>query len=801
MLRKLKYLAILGLSVLSHVLVAQNQTIRGIVKDSDSDFPLPGVSVVVSDLSPILGAVSDANGRITIENVPPGRHTLEVKYMGYKSQTLSNVMVTAGKEVVLDISLVESVEMLKEIVVTAENNKDRPINEMAKVSARTFSLEEVTRYSGGRNDVARLAANFAGVNAANDSRNDIVVRGNSPIGLLWRVEGLPVPTTNHFSTLGTTGGPVSALNTNLLKTSDFLTGAFPAEYGNANAAVFDVKFRNGNTETHEFTAQMAAFSGLEFMAEGPLNRKKQSSYLISYRYGIASLAATGTSAIPYYQDLSFKLNFGESKLGRFELFGLGGISNIDFLGDEIDENDLFADPTVDSYVKNRIGTVGLSHTYRLSNQAYLKTTLGATLMELIFDQDNYINDSLRPNFGSKYQAVAVEDRERRYTLNSQYNKKYSSRFNLRAGGMLEVYHLSSSVLDRDRRSSIPDLNDDGIPDYFLQSRDVDTYSPLVQIYAQGDYKFTDALSWNFGLHAQYFEFSNSQMVGPRSALSWQYTPKRRLSLAYGLHGQSAPFPVIALKQETSAGIFEETNKDLDFIKSHHFVLGHDWKFAPSWRLKTEAYYQYIFDAPVEAVPSSYSVLNEGSNFVFNERGGLVNTGIGNNLGLEITLEKFFSNNYYLLATTSLFDSRYEGSDGVDRQTAFNTQYVLNVLGGKEFKIDDRKIITLDARLTTSGGRPFTPIDLEATRNNGGREVLQETLAFSERLEGYFRMDVKIGFRLNSKKSKFSQQFFVDLQNVTNRKNIFTRRYNPVTDQINDVYQIGFFPDILYRVNF
>lgn len=182
MLRKLKYLAILGLSVLSHVLVAQNQTIRGIVKDSDSDFPLPGVSVVVSDLSPILGAVSDANGRFTIENVPPGRHTLEVKYMGYKSQTLSNVMVTAGKEVVLDISLVESVEMLNEIVVTAENNKDRPINEMAKVSARTFSLEEVTRYSGGRNDVARLAANFAGVNAANDSRNDIVVRETLLLG-------------------------------------------------------------------------------------------------------------------------------------------------------------------------------------------------------------------------------------------------------------------------------------------------------------------------------------------------------------------------------------------------------------------------------------------------------------------------------------------------------------------------------------------------------------------------------------------------------------------------------------------
>ena len=196
-----------------------------------------------------------------------------MQFVGYKSITIPNVLVTTGKEVILHVDLEESVEQMSEIVITGDADKDLPLNDLAKVSARTFSLEEVTRFSGGRNDVARLATSFAGVSAANDSRNDIVVRGNSPVGLLWRIEGIPIATTNHFATLGTTGGPVNALNTNLLRTSDFLTGAFPAEYGNANAAVFDVQYRNGNPDKYEFTAQMSAFSGLEFMAEGPLSKK------------------------------------------------------------------------------------------------------------------------------------------------------------------------------------------------------------------------------------------------------------------------------------------------------------------------------------------------------------------------------------------------------------------------------------------------------------------------------------------------------------------------------------------------
>lgn len=781
---------------------SQSQTVKGVVKDIDSNFPLPGVNIILVDSDPLVGAVTDENGEFRLENVPAGRQSFFVKMIGYKSQTIPNVLVTSGKEVVVNVFLMESVENLEEVIVSAGTDNNTPNNDLAKVSARSFYVEEVQRFSGGRNDVARLAANFAGVRTSDDSRNDIIVRGNSPSGVLWRVDGLPIGTTNHFSTLGTTGGPVSALNTNMLRSSDFLTGAFPAEYGNANAAVFDVKFRNGNTDEHEFTAQIAAFSGLEFMAEGPISRKKQSSYLIAYRYGIASLASTGTSSVPKFQDLAFKLNFGKSKLGRFELFAMGGLSSIDFLGDQIEEDDLFANPTQDAYVSNSLGLVGLNHTIQLDKTSYLKTTIGATIVTAQYDQDNILYDSDEVQTG-KYRATEVDDIENRYTISSQYNKKFSSRLNLRAGAMVQVYHLKSNSKDRDMRTDIPDEDGDGIPDYFVVRSDINEYTPLIEAYVQAEYKFSDKLSWTFGLHDQYSQFNGANSFEPRTALSWQFNPAHSISVAYGLQSQLVPLPILVFVEQVGDSLYERTNKNLNFMKSNHFVFRYAFKFAESWSLVAELYYQSLFKYPIEQTPSSYSAINEGSDFSFSEKGSLVSNGKGDNFGIELTIEKFFSRGYYMLLATSLFESKYAGSDEIERNTAYNNNYVFNGLFGKEWLIGKakRNALTFDTRITAAGGTPYTPINLEATRENGGREVYYEDQAYSKRYTPYFRWDVKFGIRLNGKKSRVSHQFFMDLLNVTNRENVFVERYNPVTDEINTVYQQGFFPDFMYRIQF
>lgn len=782
----------------NHLLLAQaSQTVKGIVTDQQSELPLVGVAVELLGQEGGRGQVTDLDGNFSLPEVPVGRQALRLSYLGYETITIPNVLVTAGKEVYLEISMVESVLEINEVVVTATVEKDRAQNELATISARSFNLEEVTRYSGGRNDVARLAGNFAGVAVADDSRNDIVIRGNSPTGVLWRLEGIPIPNPNHFSTFGTTGGPVSALNPNLLSNSDFLTSAFPAEYGDALAGVFDIGFRSGNKDRYEFMFQLAAFSGLEAMVEGPLSNNNKSSFLISYRHSFVQLAdqlgiPIGTNATPDYRDLSFNFDFGNGKAGKFSLFGIGGTSMIDFLGEELDADDIFADPTEDSYPRSKLGIVGLRHNILAGKDGYIRTVISASTAQNEFTQDNILPD------GEKRRTVEVQDITDTYSISSFWNKKFSSRFTARTGFLVQHFRINTEVDDRE---NTPDFDGDGIPDW-IKVRDFKGGMSLLQAYTQGQYRLGQQWTLNAGLHAQYLEINGNFALEPRLAVNWQFHPRQRLNVGYGLHHQMQPFPLFFFEEEVSPGQYVRSNKELDFVRSHHFVLGYDLKLGTDWRIKAETYYQAIDQAAVEKTPSSFSLLNAGADFVFPQVGSLVNDGIGTNYGVELTIEKFFSQSYYGLLTTSFFDATYEGSDGMQRNSAFNNGYVINVLAGKEIKIgkDKRNALTFDTKFTTAGGRYYTPVDVAASKV-AGEEVLIDEEAFTLRYDPYLRLDVKLGYQLNSKTKRISQQFFLDLQNITGNKNIFVKRYNPTTQEVNDVLQSGFFPDILYRLQF
>lgn len=792
-------------------LAAQTSTLRGTVLDKQAETPLIGATVQVLNVEPVIGATTGVDGGFALKNVPVGRQTLRVTYLGYEPQTIPNVLVTAGKEVLLTLKMEESFTSMKEVVITAKTNKDKPTNEMATISARQFNTEEVSRYSGGRNDVGRLVANFAGVAASNDARNDIIIRGNAPTGVLWRLEGIPMPNPNHYSTLGTTGGPVSALNPNMIGNSDFLTSAFPAEYGNATAGVFDINLRTGNRERFEFMGQLGAFTGFEGAMEGPINKGK-GSFVVAYRHSFVEVASAaglnvGTTATPKYKDLTFNVDFGNTKAGKFSIFGIGGHSNIDFLGAEIDTTDLFANPNENAYTSSIFGVVGLKHNLLLNDHSYIRTVLSASHSGNSYETEDLV---ITDEQGKLLQTNDVLDAGTTYRLSSYYNNKLSNRLTLRTGILLQSQHLDTRVVTR---NGIPDFDGDGRPDLFTQ-RDFDGAFNQAEAFAQTQWRVAERLTLNAGLHGLYFDKTgptpdpspkgegNKVAVEPRVALNWQFSPKSTLNLGYGLHHQTQPLPVFLFRERRADGSFVETNTDLGFTRSQHFVLGWDFKPAASWRVKAETYYQLLSDIPVESTPSSFALLNAGADFVFPEKNNLVNEGTGTNVGAELTVEKFFSEGWYSLVTVSVFDSKYKGSDGIERSTAFDGGYVANVLAGKEFKLggSGRRFLTLDTKATFAGGRPYTPVDLAASKA-AGREVLIEDQAFSLRLDDYFRWDFKIGMRLNSAKRKLSQTFFLDFQNVTNNQNIFAVRYNEVRNEVGKTYQIGFFPDLMYRVEF
>ena len=791
-MKKITIFTLFMLFFINNKNIAQNntQTLKGTVIDKQAQIGLPGVNIVILNTRPLKASTTDANGKFKIVDVLPGRYDVKISFIGYKEVVMPNVVVTSGKEVSLDIGMEESVSSLNEIEVTA-SKKNETNNELTSVSGRSFSMEEVNRYAGGRSDPARLAANFAGVSSPDDSRNDIVIRGNSPTGVLWRVEGLNIPNPNHFSTVGTTGGPVSAINTNILKNSDFFTSAFPSEYGNANAGVFDLGFRNGNADKREHTIQLGALTGLEAMTEGPINKEKGSSYLIAYRYSFTGFAQAlglnvGTTATPFYQDISFKVNSGTSKLGKFTLFGLGGKSKIDFFHNKIDSTDLFADPSADSYFTSDVGLIGLKHFIRVNDKSFFNTVIGATYSASDFNQDSISKLDLKPKRVTENKATRYN-----YSVNTSFNSKINSKLFVKIGAIGELINLDLNY--RERSNSID----------WQQLWDFKDNTALIQGYAHAKYNFTDKLNLNMGVHSQYLTLNDSWSVEPRLGLKYQLNQKNTISAGYGLHSQMQAIDVYFYRQLQADGSYNQSNKNLDFTRSQHFVLGYDLLPAKNWRIKTEVYYQYLFSVPINNYASSYSILNSGSTFNPFSETNLVNKGTGDNYGLELTLEKFYSNGYYGLITGTIYESKYKASNGKEYNTAFNGNYVYNILIGKEFKLgkSKRNSFTIDVKMTQAGGRHYTPVDLEASQA-AKKEVLKgDDFAYSERNPDFFRLDFKSGFTFNSRKSKLSQSIYFDIQNVTNNKNVFAQRYNTVTKNINTAYQIGLFPNFVYKIQF
>ncbi|MBX2815710.1 MAG: TonB-dependent receptor [Saprospiraceae bacterium] len=762
----------------------ETQRIKGVVTDSESSFPLIGATVEILGLG--VGTTTSEDGFFTLSDVAIGRIDVRVSYLGYEDATRSNVLVTSGKEVWLEIQLVERIAALNEVVVRDQSFRHKTVNDLATVSARTFSMDEAARYSGSFGDPARMAQSYAGVSGASDDRNDIIIRGNSPTGVLWRMEGVDILSPNHFATLGTTGGPVSMLNVNNLQNSDFLTSAFPAEYGNATSGVFDLRLRNGNTDRYEFLGQVG-FNGFEGGVEGPLGFGKNSSFVINGRYSTLGVFGAlgidfGTgSAIPEYQDVTFKVNVPTSKLGKFALWGFGGSSDIAFLAEENGGNNLYNEDDENATFSSKTATVGLTHTYFHSDRALtqLSLTYSASAIGGIVEEFDPTSDLFVKDYEQDF-------RQDKIGLNLKYNIKINAREKITAGAILDVYGLN--VEDSVR------LNNGAIRNNINFEGEV----TLWQGYVNWQHRFNDRLTLNTGLHTQWLTLNNSFAIEPRLGFEFAQSDVHTFTVGAGLHSQTQPIPIYAQIRKDAEGNVVASNEDLDFFKSAHVAAGWNWLFAPSWRLKSEVYYQRLSDLAVDRESSAFSMVNSGADFGFPDRIGLDNDGTGRNYGIEFTLEKFFSEGLYLLTTASIFDSRYRGSDGVLRNTLFNSNYVFNVLAGREFTLSPKWTLTVDTKVTYSGGRRYTPFDVEESLRQG-REVLIRERTFEEKLPSYFRPDLKLGFRLNGAKS--TQTFFIDLTNFVGNRNVFERDLDLITGAFDDTYQRGFFPDVRYQIVF
>lgn len=763
------------------------QTIRGKVVDKVSQIPLIGVVLMVDKTE--LNATTDIDGNFAIENVPVGRQKIITQYVGYQPYISEDFIVSSTKEFYLDIEMMEQVEVTETVVVTAASGTDgvgnQALNDLSVVSTRSFSVEETQRYAASADDPGRMAAALPGVQADADTENDVIIRGNTAAGVLWKLEGLEIPNPSHFARPATSAGGITVFSASVLGNTDFSTGAFAAEYGNAFAGVFDMRNRKGSLTKREHSIKIGLI-GLGASTEGPI-KKGQSSYLINYRYStLGILGAMGLYVVRdnvsnTFQDLSFNLSFNsKDNKDEFKVFGVGGMSSeYWFTKQDTAKWQSYLD-YIDEVNGSNLGILGFTYRRLLNDKSYLKVVAGSVL------NHTYLLQKI-PNIQNLESKDTVEDFDYK-TLRSQlhlvYGNKINNRFSIKAGASLtaNTYWLNYSL-------------DKGTGDHkYLDNLSGNTF--IVQAFAQGSYRPVDKLTINAGFHALFLALNNTYSIEPRVSLQYKPHKNTTISAAYGLHGRTLDIGTYLLQIRDSSGAITQPNRNLSIAQAHHAVLSFQQVIGLGFRAVVEGYYQYSFNDPTGVAQNSgYWYFNERDNYGSQ---AMVSGGQGQNYGVDLSIEKSFSRNFFVLVTGSVFWSEYKSlGDAAWRSTRMDKRWRVAAMGGYEFAFKKAGVLQIGLKSFVSGGFRYTDADLAASQAAG--QLVESTDFFEASVPVYFRLDARIAYRQDHK--KISYTIAIDIQNCTNMKNVRQMIYDRQKYELIPRYQSGILPVLSFQLDF
>ena len=769
---KRKELFVLLCLVLPTILLAQEktQTITGTVTDKLTKQPIIGASIMINDETK-LGSSTDENGNFTIDNVPIGRQTVVCTYVGYQPYVSEALAVSSTKSIFLEIELIESPVDVDEVVVNAGNNVNRPINELSVVSTRSFTADETERIPASINDLNRMALSYPGVtNSSWDVRNEIVIRGNSPFGMSWRLEGIDIPNPNHYANPGTSGGATSIFSAQLLSRSDFSSGGMPAEYGNTLSGTMDVHFRKGDMYNRQHRFRLGVM-GIDFATEGPI-RKGKSSYLANYRYStLGLLSRAGFNLIGErvqndFQDLSFNIAFDGNPKNKFTVFGLGGLSaqynTPIFDVSQRDETNL-SHWRYYTFISNS-GTFGGSYTRLIDKKSYLKIGVAYAGSDIFYRSDIVDTVNTRTNYYNE------GHKESRITSSITYSRKFNKTTRLKTGVFINNimnYEFYRVLAPRENVINILFDNTD-------VSIDGSGSTSYFQYYAQLSKDVNKRLRINAGFHTMYLGLNNTASIEPRLSLAYQLTKKQSLSFSYGLYSKMLPRASYFYTTYDTVGTEINSNlpnQDLPFIKSHHFIGAYQFYTESGLRFTAEAYYQHLFNVPISTDPTNFYWILNSPAYV---RQDVVADGKGENIGLDISVEKFFSNKLFFLLTGSINKGYFYPSNGERYETNYSNGFSTNLTLGREFAFKNGAVLQVGGRVLYNGGYRYTPLDAAASLA-AGSYVADNSRYNAEQMPNYFRTDARFAYRFN--KNKLAGRISLDIQNLLNYQNVSSVGYS------------------------
>lgn len=787
------------------------QTVRGTIIDNDSKMPLIGATVMIPGSDPVIGTATDINGNFRLGNIPIGRISLQLSYVGYEPETISNLEVNSGKELVLDLSMQESVIQMNEVVISPDRNKGEAVNEMSLLSSRSISLEETKRFTGGMDDPARVVSSYAGVASSPDGSSDIIVRANSPKYMQWRLDGTEISSPYHMNDQNSSFGALTALNNSLLTTSDFYTGAFSPEYGDVLSSVMDVRLRSGNNEKSEASFGVGIL-GTDLTLEGPFKKGYAGSYLINYRYSsvslIKKLGLIDIKGVVDYQDATFKVILPTKKSGTFSFFGLGGLSGFSMEnikpGDFTTPGSTTANANISKDFKKSayLSNLGMNHNFTINNNSFIKTSLsysGTGMDDDIFESNTikkynsegvFLSDSVT----SRNQAFKSRIVTSAFRSAIVYNNRINAKNKIQIGTKytLNFNNYNQNIYDDQAAAPV------NVTDF---NKSISTINNFVS----WKHSFNENLFIIAGVHNMNVLINHKSTLEPRVAINWKINSSNSINAGYGKHSMMESIHNYYTKLRSADGTTIEPNKNLDLLKADHFVLGYEIRFTENLVAKAEAYYQYLHNLPVENNDSSYyATINEGTDYRYV---ALVNKGTGKNYGIELSVERFFDNDYYFLINGSLFDSKYKSLEGIWRNTQYNGNYMVNILCGREFKNLGKKMnktLAINSKVFFGGGKRYIPLLRDAQGNvavNPASDSYWDYKeAYKNKFDNIFQLNMSVSYKIN--KPKATHEIFLDLMNLTNNLSRMTEYYDDSKpDKIGYLTQFGFFPNLMYRVYF
>jgi len=740
----------------SNVVSSQSVKVYGSISNTLNNEPIPFANIIIEGTT--IGATSDINGNYEILNLNAGAYNFKCSYIGFNTDIQSEIKVSSNKSLRLDFFLSENSELLGEVKVTGNTfNK----TQASPVSLRTINASEISKSAGGNRDISRVVANLPGVATSSGFRNDIIVRGGSPSENKFFLDGVEIPTINHFTTQGSSGGPVGILNVNFIREVDFYTGAFPANRGNALSSVMELKLIEGNEEKISGSFALGS-SDAGLTLNTPLS--KNSTLLLSVRRSYLQFLfkALKLPFLPTYNDMQFKYTFKPDRKNQFNFLGIA----------TIDDFTLNKDINNDEEDKMQIAL----NNYNLNNLVINKQwnyTIGGTWRHF-FDNSNLFFVMSRnhlDNTALKYLDYADENSQKILDYKSEeIENKTRLEYNFKRNGYSII--IGSNLEDAtytNNTNQILTIGDSiitGINNVNLHFIKYGAFTQISKTY------FENKLTSSFGLRIDGNSFTdnaNSHNLSPRLSLAYNLNSKTSINSNIGRFHQLPSYTILGFENNGNY-----LNQDAAYISCDHAVIGIEYNPSSYSKITLESFYKSYNNYPF-SILDSISLANLGDNFGVVGNENISSISKGNSYGIELLAQQKMSSSIYGIISATYYRSRFEDKEGQLISSKWDNRFILNMTAGKKFKNN----IELGVKYRYSGGSPYTPIDLINSSNKSiwdinQRGVLDYNLLNTQRLNGQHGLDIRIDKKWFFK--SWSLNAYIDIENILNAKRQLPSEY-------------------------